>query len=133
MRTALASLLPLALLLGACATAPVVVPAAAGRPAHEVTKLTAASEASFFPCAFGRIVGADGASLDVGRWPQEVTVPSGRYRITLYCTNGAGHTVEPATDLDAKGGKRYKVAGFFIDDSITVFNMRMRARVTELQ
>lgn len=133
MRAAI-TILPVALLLGACAApAPTIVPAAAGRPASEVSRLVAASEARVFPCAIDQVLGARGAPLALGaRWPSDVTVPPGRYRVVLYCTNGAGHVVQPAADVTAQAGKRYQVTGYLIDDSITVWNMKMRAKVTEL-
>jgi hypothetical protein len=131
MRAALTTL-PAALLLCACAVPdPIVVPAAAGRPAGEVARLVAASEARLFPCFIDSVVGADGAPLDLERLRSEVTLPPGRYRVTLHCTNNL-HKWSPAVDLTARAGKRYQVTGYFVDDSITIFTMRMRAKVTEL-
>lgn len=130
---AVVSTLPAALVLGACVMPePIVVPAAAGRPASEVARLVAASEARMFPCSIRSVVGSDGAALDLGRIRPEVTLLPGRYRVTLYCTNNAGHSVEPFADLTARAGKRYQVTGYFVDDSITIWNMRMRAKVSEL-
>jgi hypothetical protein len=121
------------LLLGACAVpGPTVVPAAAGRPPGEVARLVAASDARLFPCYIDRVMGADGAALPVNRMSTEVTLPPGGYRVVLLCTNNAGHTWDPAAQLTARAGKRYQVTGYFIDDSITIFNMKMRARVAEL-
>ena len=129
---AVISTLPAVLLLAACAAEPIVVPAAAGRPASEVARLVAASEARFFGCSISRVVGADGKALEIGRRRSEVTLPPGRYRVTLHCANGAGHEVEPFVDLTARAGKSYQVTGYFVDDSITIWNMRMRVKVAEL-
>ena len=130
---ALVAVIPVVLLVAACATGPVVAPAAVGRPAGEVSRLVAASESKTFPCAIDQVVGAQGAPVPLGaRWPSDVTLPPGNYRVVLYCTNGAGHVVQPAADVAARAGKRYQVTGYLIDDSITVWNMRMRAKVAEL-
>jgi hypothetical protein len=133
MRTSIATL-PAALVLAACAIVPgpVVVPSAAGRPTGEVSRLVAASDARLFPCYIHQVQGADGASLDLGRPGTEVTLPPGRYRVILHCTNNAGHSWHPDADVAARAGKRYQVTGYFIDDSITIFNMKMRVRVAEL-
>lgn len=129
---AVISTLPAVLLLAACASEPIVVPAAAGRSASEVASLVAASEARFFGCSISRVVGADGTTLEIGRRRPEVTLPPGRYRVTLHCTNSAGHSSEPFVDLSARAGKRYQVTGYFVDDSITIWNMRMQVKVSEL-
>jgi hypothetical protein len=97
-----------------------------------VARLVAASDARLFPCYVNRVVGAEGASLDEGPMRTEVTLPPGRYRVTLLCTNNAGHTWDPAADVTARAGKRYQLTGYFIDDSITIFTMKMRVRVAEL-
>ena len=132
MRAAITTL-PAVLLLAACAVPdPIVVPAAAGRPASEVANLVAGSEAKLFPCFITRVAGAGGAHLELGRLRTEVTLPPGQYRVTLHCTNNAGHSWEPAADVSARAGRRYQVTGYFIDDSITIFNMRMRVKVVEL-
>ena len=133
MRAAVATL-SAAFLLGACAASgPIVVSTAAGRPASEVSRLVAASDTRVFPCAIDQVLGAQGAPVALGaRWPSDVTLLPGRYRVALYCTNGAGHVVQPAADVTARAGKQYQVTGYLIDDSITVWNMKMRARVTEL-
>jgi hypothetical protein len=133
MRTVIA-LIAAPLLLAACAIVPgpIVVPAAAGRPAGEVSRLVAASDARLFPCYIDRVQGTDGAPLELGRPGTDVTLPPGRYRVVLHCTNNAGHSWHPDTDVTARAGKRYQVTGYFIDDSITIFNMKMRVRVAEL-
>lgn len=130
---ALLSAVPLAILVGACATGPIVVADAAGRPANEVSRVVAASDTRVFPCAIGQVLGAQGVPVALGtRLPSDVTLLPGRYRVVLYCTNGAGHVVQPAADVTMRAGKHYQVTGYLIDDSITVWNMKMRARVAEL-
>lgn len=133
MRTAIATI-PAALLLAACAIVPgpIVVPAAAGRPAGDLSRLVAASDARLFPCYIHQVQASDGAQLDLGRPGTEVTLPPGRYRVVLHCTNNALHSWHPAADVTARAGKRYQVTGYFIDDSITAYNMKMRVRVAEL-
>ena len=133
MRLALTTL-PVVLLLGACAAVPqaIVVPAAAGRSADEVSRLVAASDAKLFPCYIHRVSGADGKAVELGSLGTEVTLPPAGYQVTLLCTNNAGHKWDPSVQFTARPGKRYQVTGYFIDDSITVFNMKMRAKVAEL-
>ena len=131
MRTPIAAVAA-ASLLGACAADPIVVPTAVGRPSHEVAQLVAGSEARVFPCAFERVADREGKALEIGRLRSDVTLPPGRYLVTLHCTNGAGHKATPSAQVDARAGKRYRVSGYFIDDSITMFNMKMAVRVTEM-
>lgn len=123
------------LLLSACA-APAgnfVAPAALGKPGTEVSKLVAASEAKLFPCHILEVKGIGGASaVDLGVSRQsDVTLPAGRYRVTLACTSGY-HTFKPHIDVAARGGRSYRITGYLLDDSITIFNMRMGLKVTEL-
>ena len=132
MRTAIATLIA-ASLLGACAAPdPIVAPAAVGRPAHELAQLVAGSEAKLFPCSIEAVSGPGGNPIELGRRRSEVTLPAGTYDVTLHCTNNAGHSWRPAARLDARAGKRYQVSGYFIDDSVTIFGMKMRTRVTAL-
>jgi hypothetical protein len=132
MRTATATLIA-ALLLGACAIGdPLVVPTAVGRPSHEVTRLVAGTESRMFPCWIESVSGTDGKTVELGPRRPEVTLPPGSYQVKLYCTNNAGHVWHPEAQVNARAGKRYQVNGYFIDDSITIWGMKMRVRVTEL-
>ena len=133
MRNAIA-ILTAASLLGACAVGdPLVVPEAAGRPANEVARLIAGSEARMFGCSIEKVSGRDGKALALGQRRPEVTVPPGPYHVTLHCTNNGPYDWRPETPINARPGKRYQVNGYFIDDSITAWGMKMRVRVTELQ
>ena len=123
-----------ALLLCACAPATnFVAPSAAGKPGSESSKLVAASEAKLFPCTIQDVKGADGAdAVDLGgSLKADVTLPAGRYRVTLNCTSGY-HIFKPQAELAARGGKNYRITGYLVDDSITIFNMKMQAKVAEL-
>lgn len=124
--------LPLLLLAACAAPAPVTAPAAAGKPAAEVSRLVAASEAKLFPCQIAKVEGAAGAgTVDLGGAVRpEVTVPPGRYRVTLKCSSGY-HSANPRTDVTARAGRSYQLTGYLVDDSITVFNMKMAIKVTE--
>lgn len=121
-------------LLSACAApAPFVHPSAAGKPVSEVSRLIAASEAKQFPCNVLEAKGAgvaDDAGL-VGHRSPEATLLPGRYRVTLHCTNGF-HEFKPKVDVVARAGKSYRLTGYLVDDSITIFTMRMRVKVAEL-
>ena len=123
------------LLLSACVAPPgnLVAPAAVGKPGTEVSKLVAASEAKLCPCYIFEVKGADGASaVDLGgSHKSDVTLLAGRYRVTLVCTSGY-HTFRPQTEVVARAGRSYRITGYLVDDSITIFNMRMRLKVTEL-
>ena len=132
MRTAIASLTAASLLVACAVPDPIVLPAAAGRPAREVSQLIAGSEARLFPCSIEGVASPDGKALEIGHRRSEVTLPPGTYRVTLHCTNNAGHAAKPFVRLDARPGKRYQVNGYVIDDSITIVNMKMAVRVTEL-
>ena len=123
------------LLLSACAAPATtfVAPSAAGKPGAEVSKLVAASEAKLFPCnisAVKRSDGADAADLGGSR-KSDVTLPAGRYRVILLCTSGY-HSFRPQADVAARAGKTYHITGYLVDDSITIFNMKMSAKVAEL-
>lgn len=123
-----------ALLLSACAAPATnyVAPAAAGRAGAEVAKLIADSEAKLFPCSIQEVKSADGANVDLGGSNKsDVTLPAGRYRVTLFCSSGY-HSFKPEAEVAARGGKSYRVTGYLIDDSITIFTMKMRAKVAEL-
>lgn len=124
-----------ALLLSACAAPATtfVAPTAVGKPGVEVSKLVAASEAKLFPCNILAVKGADGADVvDLGgSHKSDVTLPAGRYRVTLFCTSGY-HSFRPQADVAARAGKSYRITGYLIDDSITIFNMKMSVKVAEL-
>ena len=128
-----AAALPAALLLAACA-APYVAPTAAGRPASEVSRLVAASEAKQFPCTIQEVKHGDGAVAVApgGGQKSEVTLAPGRYRVTLFCTSGI-HSFRPQADVAARAGKGYRITGYLVDDSITIFTMKMMAKVAEIQ
>ena len=122
----------LAILLGACAPVPVIAPAATGKGASEVSRLVAASEAKQFPCNIGGVKGVgDTAAVESapGR-ASEVTLLPGRYQVTLSCSSGF-HEFKPETEVVARAGKVYTLTGYLIDDSITIFNMKMRIKVAE--
>lgn len=123
----------LPLLVAACAApTPYVAPGATGKPVGEVSTLSAASEAKLFPCNILEVKGVEGAStLELGGVRPEVTLPAGKYRVTLSCTSGY-HTFKPQVDVSARAGKSHRLTGYLIDDSITIFNMKMRVKVTEL-
>jgi hypothetical protein len=110
-----------------------VAPTASGKPPNEVSKLVAASEERLFPCSILRIQdAADRDAPDLAGFPKaDVTLLPGAYRVTLRCAS-AQHSWEPSVRLLAKAGKSYRVTGKLIDDSITIFNMKMRATATEL-
>lgn len=121
----------LALLAGACAAPPMTTPGASGKPASEVTRLVAASEAKLFPCSISEVKGAAGAeAVDLGPKRPEVTLPPGRYRVTMKCES-AYHVFSPKADVVARAGKSYRLTGYLVDDSITIFNMKMNIKVTE--
>lgn len=116
--------------LSACAAmAPFVHPSAVGRPGGEVGRLVAASEARLFPCSIATVEGGNATEVR-GRHP-EVTLLPGTYKVTLECTSGY-HTARPQVMVAVGAGKAYRVTGYLVDDSITVFNMRMRAKVAEM-
>ncbi len=118
----------LALALTACATpGPYIAPGAAGKAPSEVSRFLPASEAKLFPCS---ILAVSGADLG-GSFRSEVAVPPGRYRVTLNCTSNY-HTFQPEAEVAARAGKTYRFTGYLIDDSITIFNMKMRVKVEEL-
>lgn len=129
------AILLISLLAGACAApnASVVAPSAAGKPDAEVSKLVAASEAKLFPCTIERV--KDAAGVDVpalaGAFVTTLTLPPGQYEVTLQCSSGY-HVFKPSATLVAKAGKGYRITGYLIDDSITIFTMKMRAKVTQL-
>lgn len=117
-----------ALALCACAApTPLVVPAAAGKPAAEVARLVAASEARLFPCSIQDV----GGGIELGGNRSEVTLPPGRYRVTLFCTSGQ-HSFRPQADVVARAGKGYRLTGYLLDDSITIFTMKMGVKVAEM-
>ena len=123
------ALLPL-LLLSACAPPqPFVAQNAAGKAPTEVSKLIAASEANLFPCSFTQIAG-DGAPQIGGR-RNEVTIAPGRYVISLECASSY-HSFKPQADLVARPGKIYRITGYLVDNSVTIFTMRMRLKIEEL-
>ena len=123
----------LVLLAGACAPVPITTTGAAGKPASEVSKLVAASDAKSYPCNISAVTAAAGAEgVDLGGLLRpEVTLPPGRYRVTMKCASPY-HAFNPHVDLTARAGKGYRLTGFLIDDSITLFTMKMAIRVTEL-
>ncbi|APV48624.1 hypothetical protein BWI17_02340 [Betaproteobacteria bacterium GR16-43] len=130
MRHCAACIFPL--LIVACAPMPHVVPDVVGKPASEVTRLVAASEAKLFPCSIASAKGASGASADLGTFlKSEVTLAPGTYRVTLSCSSGS-HTFRPEVDVAARAGKSYRLTGYLIDDSITIFTMKMRVKVAEI-
>jgi hypothetical protein len=124
-----------ALLLSSCAApAPVVAPAVAGKPDAEVSKFFSASEAKSFPCSLFEVRTSDGTdAIDLRGVPKlEASLSPGKYRVTLRCANGFGHVFKPQVDVTALAGKRYRLTGFLIDDSITIFTMKMRVKVEEI-
>ena len=126
MRPCPAAFLP-AILLCACAgPAPYVAPVATGKASGEVARLVAASEAKLFPCSIMEVAG-----MDLGGKKSEVTLLPGRQQVTLHCSNGY-HVFKPQTEVVARGGKSYVLTGYLIDDSITIFNMKMRVKVGEV-
>jgi hypothetical protein len=124
-----------ALLLSACAAQPTsfVAPAAVGKPGSEVSKLVAASEAGLFPCSILKVSGASGAAaVDLGGHNRsDVTVLPGLYRIALHCASSY-HSFEPQAEMVAQAGRTYRITGYLVDDSITIFTMKMGAKVAEL-
>lgn len=123
------------LILGACGIMPpasYVSPAAAGKSAAEVSKLVAASEAKAFPCSILEVKGSGGtAPVDLGGQKSDVTLPPGRYRVTLFCSSGH-HNFKPQAEVSARAGRSYRITGYLVDDSITIFTMKMGARVSDL-
>jgi hypothetical protein len=124
-RTAICAL---ALALAACATpAPFIAPVAVGKPPSEVSRFLPASEAKLFPCSIFAVSGLDfGGSLR-----SEVSVAPGRYHVTLSCSSGY-HVFKPDVQFTARAGKAYRLTGYLIDDSITIFTMKMNVKVEEL-
>ncbi len=123
-------ILLLTALLGACAApGPFVAPNAAGKAQNEVAKLVAASEASLFPCTFIQVAGD--TAVPLGGKRTDVTLVPGRYVVSLECAS-AYHSFKPQVELTAKPGRTYRVTGFLVDNSITIFTMRMRVKVEEL-
>ena len=118
----------LALALAACATpGPYIAPGAAGKSPSEASRFLPASEAKLFPCS---ILAVSGVDLG-GSFRSEVAVPAGRYRVTLNCTSNY-HTFKPEAEVTARAGKTYRFTGYLIDDSITIFNMKMGVKVEEV-
>jgi hypothetical protein len=119
-----------ALLVSACAAPPLTAPSVAGKPAAEVSKLVAASEAKPYPCSIVEVKSATGA-VDLGGFVRpEVTLPPGRYVVTMKCASPY-HSFSPKVDVAARPGRTYRLTGYLIDDSITIFNMKMAVKVME--
>lgn len=128
MRHSLALVAPL--LLVACAAPGLyVAPSVVGKSQTEVAKLVAASGATLFPCTFTRISGD--SELQLGGKRTEVTLAPGRYVVSLECAS-AYHSFKPQTELNATQGKTYRITGYLVDNSITIFTMRMRVKVEEV-
>jgi len=126
MRPCRAAFLPAILLCACAAPAPYVTPVAAGKSTGEVARLVATSEAKQFPCSIMQVKG-----MELGGKKSEVTLLPGRHQVTLSCSSGF-HEFKPQAEVVARGGKGYVLTGYLIDDSITVFTMKMRVRVSEL-
>ncbi|QJR12956.1 hypothetical protein DSM104443_04050 [Usitatibacter rugosus] len=126
------ALLLLPLLLGACAATPFTAPNASGKGAGDVTRLVAASETKLFACNILEVRGVRGSTgVELGATRSEVTLLPGHYDVTLFCSNGQ-HSIKPRVQVNALGGKGYRLAGYLVDDSITIFHMKMAVRVAEL-
>ena len=123
-------ILLMAAALGACAAPePFVAPSAAGKAPTEVARLLAASEASLFPCAFTQVSGD--TAVQFGGKRTDVTLAPGRYVVSLECAS-AYHSFKPQVEVTARPGRLYRVTGYLVDNSITIFTMRMRVKVEEL-
>ena len=124
------------LLLSSCGIMPpasYVAPAAAGKSPTEVSKLVAASEAKLFPCSIHEVRDVAGAAaVDLGGNKSDVTLAPGRYRVTLFCSSGH-HNFKPQAEVSARAGRSYRITGYLVDDSITIFTMKMGARVSDLR
>ena len=120
----------LAFLVASCAAPPLTAPSASGKPASEVTRLVAASDAKLFPCNIFEVKGGTGAD-DLGNMNRpEVTLAPGRYRVKMKCAS-AYHVFSPSVEVVARAGKSYRLTGYLLDDSITLFTMKMGIKVTE--
>ena len=118
------------LVLSACATpGPFIAPATVGKGPGEVSRLVPASDAKLFACSIVDVKGSPGVDLG-GKKTSEVTLPPGRYHVTLHCAS-AQHFFTPEAQVVARPGKIYTLTGYLIDDSITIFTMKMRVKVTE--
>ncbi len=118
------------LLLAACAApGPFVAPSVVGKAPSEVARLVAASDAGLFPCTFIHVAGD--SAVPLGARHTELTLAPGRHVISLECAS-AYHSFKPRTAFTSRPGKTYRVTGYLVDNSITIFNMRMGVRVEEL-
>jgi len=126
MRPRRAAFLPAVLLCACAGPAPYLAPVAAGKSPGEVARLVAASEAKQFPCSIMEVKG-----VELGGKRSEVTLLPGRHQVTLSCSSGF-HEFKPQAEVVARGGKAYALTGYLVDDSITIFTMKMRVRVAEL-
>ena len=126
MRSSPAALLPAILLCACAAPAPYVAPVAADKPSSQVSRLVVASEAKQFPCTISEVKG-----MELGGKKSEVTLLPGRHQVTLNCSSGF-HEFKPQTEVVARGGKGYKLTGYLVDDSITIFTMKMGVKVAEM-
>ena len=132
MRHTALCLIPIVVSACAMIPTPFVAPAAAGKSAAEVSRLVPASEARLFPCAITEVKDANGADLGYGsNWKSDVTLPAGAYRVSLVCSSGQ-HEFRPQIGVNARAGKTYRLTGYPLDDSITIFNMKMGIKVAEL-
>lgn len=123
-------LLPMAALLGACAAPePFVAPSVAGKARTEVARLVAASEAPLFPCTFTQVSGDTAMPLSGKR--TDVTLAPGRYVVSLECAS-AYHSFKPQVELTARPGRSYRITGYLVDNSVTIFTMKMRVKIEEL-
>lgn len=127
-RRFLALLAPL--LVAACSVpGPFVAPSVVGKAPSEVARLVAASDSGLFPCAFIQVSGDSAVTL--GAMRTDLTLAPGRYVILLQCAS-AYHSFKPRTELNVRPGKTYRITGYLVDNSITIFTMRMSVRVEEL-
>jgi hypothetical protein len=118
------------LLVAACSVpGPFVAPNVVGKASSEVARLVAASDAGLFPCAFIQVSGDSAVTL--GAMRTDLTLAPGRYVILLQCAS-AYHSFRPRTELSVRPGKTYRITGYLVDNSITIFNMKMAVRVEEL-
>jgi hypothetical protein len=121
----------LVLLLTACAApGPYVGPGAVGKAPSEVAKLLAVSEARLFPCRFLRFAAQGAPQIEVEGLRTDITLAPGRYVVTLDCASSY-HSFKPQVDLMLRAGRAYRLTAFLVDDSITIFTMRMRVKVEE--